>query len=429
MGTRYRAALSKLDCDIVFLNRSGLSAAYTGLAHEFRNGKDGTILPQLLKRHPGPRGPYRSINLITYSAGYGFARELLKNDTDAVRLNTYTAIDSIHAGYVRGKEPNPAQLLPFIRLARRAQGNFCRFWIGHSDVVPYTYASTTEVAEAISAAVGGPKGGFYVRAYDVAGSPKREHGRALTSWGPDFVAESVVDHLSGLDGGEISPFSLAKWQDPSLTMGERAAEWSLSQVNDPQAREQPMGSNGGAYIAHLFGPATRVFEGEEHPIGITSGNWCAVAACYAERTALMPGERPILPYRVSGIELQKAAADRGLWRPAEALRSEQWQSERGDLVILKRGSGWQRHVCRVITSLDGGRYLTVGGNESNRWRITQREIGDQRLLGMIEYPRRDPDVVSPEIVTDWIRISDDVTAGRVGLDIAMARLLEDGEVS
>src|SRR5215813_7645104 len=80
----YDAAFAPLgEVDLVFIDAHGLSSAYERLGEGLR-GADGRVLPGLRARYPAPHpaDAYGSLSLLTYSAGYGFARALLSSPED-----------------------------------------------------------------------------------------------------------------------------------------------------------------------------------------------------------------------------------------------------------------------------------------------------------------------------------------------------------
>lgn len=189
----YASALAPLgQVQIVWLTARGRSSAFTALAKKLR-GTSKRLLPQLIKQHHGHRKP-RSVSLVSYSAGYGFARELLSNKADLQALSGYVALDSIHADLDADGSAADHQLQGFVELAKRAQRREASCWIGHSDVATGGYASTTQTAQEIERLAGGQRGHFMVAAFDEYARhlPGPEHTAALYKWGPGFVAEAIV---------------------------------------------------------------------------------------------------------------------------------------------------------------------------------------------------------------------------------------------
>lgn len=133
--------------------------------------------------------------------------------------------------------------------------------------------------------------------------------------------------------------------------------------------------------------------------------------------SLLPHEQPPHPYRCSGFELQQDAAKAGLWRPQRLVLAGEWEPEIGDVLILQRGSGWQRHVCRLAEHRTSPWFATIGGNENDRWKLTPRQHTDQDILGWIEYPRPEPGDMSDYTAARLLALSRAAMAGE-GDDLA-----------
>ena len=172
----YKSSLSELgDFDFVPISPNGFSRAHALKALSYLAvDSDGVrkIFPKLRKTH-NLDSEYASVLLITFSAGYGFAREWFKYDgIDAV--DTYCAIDSIHG---TNALDNVQQFADF------ALKKKC--FIEHTDVEPYKYASTTDVAVHLKKLVGDRLDVRHDKANGY--SPKRQHIRAFTVYGPEYV--------------------------------------------------------------------------------------------------------------------------------------------------------------------------------------------------------------------------------------------------
>jgi len=173
------------------------------------------------------------------------------------------------------------------------------------------------------------------------------------------------------------------WQDPCLSRGERALEWSRSEMADGVTER----SNIHRINQYLDGCLRK---GKR--LGLVARpsrvpNWCAASACFGDRESCLPDEQPFLPWVCSGLELQSWAKAHGVWVPGSAVASGAHCPSPGDVVILGRGTpgGWQRHVCRWIAQ-DGAAYSAIGGNELDGWRVTQRGLDADNLLGVISVP-------------------------------------------
>ncbi len=96
---------------------------------------------------------FTTVTLSSWSAGYGAIREILRLPAGFARVDRVLAIDSIHAGYVKGS-PGPAEseltapdLAEFERFAREAAARRkSMLWV-HGEIFPGTFASTTETAD------------------------------------------------------------------------------------------------------------------------------------------------------------------------------------------------------------------------------------------------------------------------------------------
>ena len=137
-------------------------------------------------------GPFRSIVLSSFSAGYGAVREILREKSNWPRITSILLADSLYAGY--GNEVE--DLGPFLDYLKAGK----RLVMTHSELYPGTYEATFETAEWLLAKLGAKR-------------------KAVLKWGPigmqqlseaskaGFVvlgfagnsADDHVDHLYGLD--------------------------------------------------------------------------------------------------------------------------------------------------------------------------------------------------------------------------------------
>lgn len=143
-----------------------------------------------------------------FSAGYGGVRALLSDERTATTIDGVLLLDGLHTSYIPertvlsdGGALDTLKLIPFLRYARRAVAGEVRFVVTHSEIFPGTFASTTETADWIVAALGlartpvlawGPGGMQQI-------SEVRRGGLAILGFagntGPDHM-----DHLHGLGG-------------------------------------------------------------------------------------------------------------------------------------------------------------------------------------------------------------------------------------
>lgn len=180
----------------------------------------------------------------------------------------------------------------------------------------------------------------------------------------------------------------ARAPDPTTAnsdLGVRALDWCLHELQSG-VKEEPPGSNAGARIAEYFRPARRRANGGL--IGISSGDWCAVAQSAAMAAVARAGEPVPHGYRAAVWELREDANESGAWVPVEDLRSARYQLQRGDLLVWSRGQPGSKlgHVSRVdVPPAGNGDVVTVGGNENNAWTRRTRSLGEAELQGAIKY--------------------------------------------
>jgi hypothetical protein len=143
-----------------------------------------------------------------FSAGYGGVRALLSDERIAATIAGVLLLDGLHTSYIPERTVlsdsgalDTLKLVPFLRYARRAVAGEVQFVVTHSEIFPGTFASTTETADWIIAALGlartpvlkwGPGGMQQI-------SEVRRGGLEILGFagntGPDHS-----DHLHGLGG-------------------------------------------------------------------------------------------------------------------------------------------------------------------------------------------------------------------------------------
>src|SRR5205085_2033835 len=88
--------------------------------------------------------------VVSFSAGFGGVRELLKSEAIYERIDTLVMADSIYAGYVPGtksSDVDPVAMTGFLKFARDATEGRKTMVISHCELRPETYASTAETAD------------------------------------------------------------------------------------------------------------------------------------------------------------------------------------------------------------------------------------------------------------------------------------------
>lgn len=97
------------------------------------------------------------LTVSSFSAGFGGVRQLLRQPAACDQIRTLVMADSIYCGYAgtpADRRIDPALMAGFVAFARMAAQGQKRLLITHSEQVPEGYASTTETADFLLAAVG-----------------------------------------------------------------------------------------------------------------------------------------------------------------------------------------------------------------------------------------------------------------------------------
>lgn len=134
------------------------------------------------------------VGLSGWSAGYGAVRAILRVEDYYRKVRWVVLMDGLHAGYTADRKPVEADLDCYVRLAKDAAAGRKRFLVTHTKIVPGKYASTTETADLLIAAVGGGRG----KPLANVGLPVETEVRSggLTILGcPGTTAPDHVDHL------------------------------------------------------------------------------------------------------------------------------------------------------------------------------------------------------------------------------------------
>ena len=164
------------------------------------------------------------IYLSSFSAGYGAIRAIIREH--ARQVDGIILLDGLHTDYVPprrvladGGRLNEAKLRDFVEFGRLAADNRKRLLITHSEIFPGAYASTTETADHIIAALGlqrqtvlrwGPVGMQIVSETCV---------NSLKIMG--FAGNSAPDHIDHLHG--LPAFLESMLEDAPAGVDERAA--------------------------------------------------------------------------------------------------------------------------------------------------------------------------------------------------------------
>jgi len=101
------------------------------------------------------------VTLVGFSAGHGAIRAILRDSAHAAQVHAVLLLDGMHTSYVPEGTPlvaggtiDSTNLLSLTNFARAAVRGDKRFLITHSEIFPGTFASTTETADYVIAALG-----------------------------------------------------------------------------------------------------------------------------------------------------------------------------------------------------------------------------------------------------------------------------------
>lgn len=186
---------------LVTLTLPGLSKVYAD--HFAEEGVWGRMLrdvSEVVRLHGGgPGWEPGPLTVSSFSAGFGGVRQLLRQPEAFERINALVMADSIYCGYsgpATERRVDPELMAGFVRYARLAAQGKRRMLVTHSAQIPDGYASTTETADFLVAAVGGRR----VEASDVWRDGLRATGRfardGLEVVG--FAGDEAKDHLQHL---------------------------------------------------------------------------------------------------------------------------------------------------------------------------------------------------------------------------------------
>ena len=125
--------------------------------------------------------------LVGFSAGHGAVRAILREPRHFARVDAVLLLDGMHTSYVPEGTPLAAggtldttNLAAFAQFARAAIRGEKRFVVTHSEIFPGTFASTTETADWLLAAVG-------------------LHRTAVLQWGPRRMQQLSKAHQGRFD--------------------------------------------------------------------------------------------------------------------------------------------------------------------------------------------------------------------------------------
>ena len=312
----------------------------------------------------GATGP---LVLMGYSAGCQLVRELALAREPAL---AWVVVDGAHASL----PPAPWQIDCWQRLAVEARRGGTVLAITatqqtYTEQLPSgAFLSTRSVLDLVLGSAMLPatevhQGGLHAYSVPSARIDAAAHREQQTEWLPRLLRAHVAPALPRPT--VAAPTSPA---GPVATgsLGERLVAWMRAEAAAGVA-EQPPGSNTSPRIRQYLAACRR--RGTEKPLGITAGAWCAAMASYGLQQVAGPGE-PYPAPRAAGVELMADAQENGTWVEPTVRPQPGWLA-----ILYREGPAWATHTCVVVGASDGG-YRTIGGNEGDRVRETDRRYGD-----------------------------------------------------
>jgi len=336
------------------------------------------------------------IYLAGFSAGVQSVRYLLISNAGA--FAEAASLDGAHAKF---PEPLDWQIETWQKALERAElGSFSLIMtatsLAYVETLPAPYMSTRHVIERVlslpadSMKVSNPieRGRAYFRLYD--GANKAAHAQQQNNvmpellaklWAPLYAAPPAVTPPA-VTPAPLADFDPARivWPD-SLSLRWRLLRWMIGELA-AKVREEPNGSNTGPRIKDYY-TADTYRKGKSLRVGPTA--WCLIMISFGLQEVAEKGDK-LPPLRVSGIEYENDAKERGDWIDVKDARPGEDFS--GYICIADRSTktgGWERHGTVVATPFGSdGSFMTIGGNEENAVRATLHTLTEPgRVLGFV----------------------------------------------
>jgi hypothetical protein len=145
------------NCVLINVTFNGLSSVYQSYFSNqtiFKTILDSAMAKlQSLGYAANPR--VRFLCVSAFSAGYGGVRELLKSNSYYTTINALCMQDCPNAGYYPAAPTvNPAHMAEFLQFSKDAVLGSKTYFMSHSEILPGTYAATSETAEYLIVNVG-----------------------------------------------------------------------------------------------------------------------------------------------------------------------------------------------------------------------------------------------------------------------------------
>ncbi|RJP19482.1 MAG: hypothetical protein C4527_26590 [Candidatus Omnitrophota bacterium] len=152
----------------------------------------------LQDRFSDPALRWEHICVTAYSGGYGGAREFMRFDDIYNLIDSLILLDCPHTSYTEERRVNPEQIAGFLRYAQDASAGKKTFIMTHSEIVPGSYASTTECADYLIDAMKGMRTPWSgTNEMDMTHNSRFESGR-FKIYG--FKGDTAAEHMKHLHG-------------------------------------------------------------------------------------------------------------------------------------------------------------------------------------------------------------------------------------
>lgn len=185
---------------IIALHIGSFSSPYQNyfkVKHNFQKLLDEG-LKYLRKHFENQQLKWGFICLSAFSGGYGGAREILRFEEYYNQIDAILLLDCPHTSYTNDGKVMPEQIDSFKRYAIDAANGNKYFIMTHSEIVPGSYASTTECADYLINAVGGEKKAWQGQnEFDMTHNRKFQEGNFYVY---GFKGETAPDHMKHLHG-------------------------------------------------------------------------------------------------------------------------------------------------------------------------------------------------------------------------------------
>jgi hypothetical protein len=218
------AAYAKLDAVVVTVNLGALSSAYQD-PYAADTNLFATLLNEArttLRNQPdfADNLNFDKLAVSSFSAGYGAAREILKNSTYFNDIDGMVLADTVYASFTSSSDHTPldSQMNGFRNFAAAAKNGTKTLTLSHSLVQTYTYCNTAETADDLMAWTGVTPSAYNVTG--LGGLQFYRHAQAgefemFGALGDDAAAHSK--HLQNI-GQFLDDLPLALVPEPTTAM-------------------------------------------------------------------------------------------------------------------------------------------------------------------------------------------------------------------